>query len=68
MKITKVSPLTGKENTMDLNVTPEQLSAWRSGVLIQVAMPHLSDAEREFIKTGYTQSDWDTIFPQEEEE
>ncbi len=67
MRITKTSPLTGVVNTMDIDVTDEQLSAWRNGTLIQNAMPHLTPAEREFIMTGYTQADWDKLFPPEDE-
>lgn len=54
MKITKKSCITGKENTMDLDVTVEQIHLWQSGVLVQKAMPHLSMEEREFLITGMT--------------
>jgi len=66
LEITKRSPLTGEYNTMILDVTEEQIARWKSGTLIQDAMPHLNNEEREFLITGYTQSDWDTI-PDEEE-
>lgn len=66
MKITRRSPLTGKLNTMELNITQEQLDTWqRERPLIQVAFPNLTKAEREFLKTGYTQEDWDAIFGKE---
>ena len=67
MQITKVSPRTGQENTMDINVTEEQIAAWKAGGMIQSVMPKLTPDEREFLMTGYTQADWDAIFPAEEE-
>lgn len=60
MQITMESMLTGNTSTMDIDVTLEQLEAWHNGMLIQEAMPHLTTHEREFIKTGITQEEWDT--------
>ena len=62
MTITKTSPLTGNINTMDMDVSEEQLAAWQGGVLIQRAMPNLTPDEREFLMTGYTPEDWEAIF------
>lgn len=71
MLISRTSPLTGKVNTMDLNITPEQLERFNKRheqrVLAQDALPHLSPAEREFLMTGYTQEDWDKMFPPEDD-
>lgn len=67
MLITRKSILSGKERTLDLPVTEEQLSRWQSGELIQNAMPHLTAGEREFIKTGVTDEEWDTEFANLEE-
>jgi hypothetical protein len=66
MIITRKSPLTGEVNTMEIDVTEAQIQAWKDGTLIQVAMPHLSAVEREFIMTGYTDADWKAIFADEE--
>lgn len=71
MLVTKKSPMTGKDNTLDLDITPEQLAEIETrgrARLIQEIVPHLSDAEREFLLTGYTQEDWNAMFPPEEEE
>lgn len=68
MKITRVSSLTGKENSMDLPVTQDQIAAWIGGTPIQDAMPELTPSQREFLMTGYTQEDWDKMFPPDEEE
>ena len=66
MIIAKVSPLTGRLNTMDIDVSEAQLSAWQGGTLIQDAMPKLSAEERDFIISGSTQADWDNMFGEEE--
>ena len=62
MKITRKSPVTGKVNEMEIDVTEEQILAWKSGAMIQAVMPTLTDDEREFIMTGLTPEDWDMIF------
>ena len=61
MIITKISPLTGMLNTMDIDVTPLQIEQWERGMLIQEAMPLLTRDEREFIMTGLTSTDWENI-------
>ena len=61
MIITKTSPLTGMLNTMDIDVTPLQIEQWERGMLIQDAMPLLTNDEREFIMTGLTSSDWENM-------
>lgn len=68
MQIKRTSPLTGKENVMEIDVTEEQLAAWRGGELIQNAMPQLSADEREFILSGLMPADWDSLFGGEEED
>ena len=68
MQITRTSIFSGNTNTMELNVTQEQLTAWESGVNIQVAMPQLNADEREFIKTGVTPTEWNELFGEEEDE
>lgn len=70
MKITKISPLTGTPNTMDLDITEEQMREFESPNrrLIQDIFQKLNPSGREFIKTGYTQEDWDTLFPPEEQD
>ena len=59
MKILRKSIFTGIECVRDIDVTKEQLEAWRSGTLIQNAMPNLTADEREFIMTGATPDEWD---------
>ena len=47
---------------MDLNITPEQIEAWKSGILIQDAMPQLTASEREFLITGVIEKEFDELF------
>lgn len=68
MKITRLSPLTKISTTLDLDITPEQWKNFSLGAMIQDAFPNLTPSEREFILTGYTQEDWDKLFPKQEEE
>jgi hypothetical protein len=49
-----------------LDVTIEQLKAWRNGMLIQDAMPHLSPGDRELLISGICGSCFDELFPKEE--
>ena len=44
------SIITGVERSKDIDITFEQLDAWHEGQLIQDAMPHVSPADRDFIK------------------
>ena len=62
MKITKSSAISGETNTLDLDITVEQLKAWQSGTLIQEAMPNLSPDEREFLMTGITAKEWQDMW------
>jgi hypothetical protein len=62
MKITRTSRLTGKTSVMYLDITKEQLFSWVDGELIQDAMPQLSAEEREFLMTGITPAEWDSVF------
>ena len=62
MKFPRLSPISGKINVMDLDVTKDQFVAWEKGALIQDAFPNLTPDEREFIKTGVTRDEWDAMF------
>ena len=57
--ITKISQLTGKFNTMTLNITDAQLRAYQTGEgLIQDVFPQLNADEREFMLNGSTPDEW----------
>ena len=68
MQITRTSPMTGKVCTMDLPVTEEQLTAYHGGMLLHHAFPNLTAGQREFIKTGITDEEWESLFGGGEEE
>ncbi len=63
IKIERKSPKTGKINSMILDTTKELLNEYYAGSdrLVQDIFPNLNVDEREFIMTGYTVEDWDTI-------
>ena len=62
MKITRLSPVSGVRHTMDLDVTTKQIVSWEKGEMIQNVFPNLTPEEREFIKTGITTAEWDSMF------
>ena len=66
MNITKRSSLTGKENTLNIDVTPEQLARIENRMntteLIQNIVPNLSMSDREFLMTGITNEEWIRAF------
>jgi 7,8-dihydro-6-hydroxymethylpterin-pyrophosphokinase len=69
MYITRLSILSGNLNTMDIDITPEQLKSieeWNE--LIQNTVPHLSASEREFLMSGITDEEWDEEFSDEDED
>ena len=69
--ITRRSPFTGKVHQMEIPLTPKEYgkcaTLWQTGMLIQDAFPMLSADEREFIKTGITPQEWDSMFGDDEE-
>jgi len=68
--ITRISDATGRDNTMELPVTEDQLRNWlgtqdRPGQLIQVVMPHLSAEQREFLISGCNPEEWARLVGEE---
>jgi hypothetical protein len=54
--------ITGKAHTMDLPITEKQLEAYENGYgLIQDIFPDLTPDEREFIKSGITPDEFETL-------
>lgn len=68
MLIKRTSILTGVTRERDLPVTQEQINRWMAGEYIQNAMPHLSASDREFIKTGITDEEWNDGLGSDEDE
>ena len=64
----RTSMLSGKTRERTLTATATQWAMMDNGALIQHALPHLTDGEREFIMTGISDEEWDQAFPEDEED
>lgn len=66
MLITRISQISKTHNTMELDITYEQLDRVNnrhlSKELIQNIVPNLSKEEREFLITGITPKEWNELF------
>lgn len=66
MQVTRTSSLSGKQSTMELDVTQEQLDRFDNrrdnGEYVQTIFPHLTSEEREFIMTGISPTEWNKFF------
>ena len=66
MQITNISQLSGKEHTMELDITAEQLERFynrrETGEYVQTIFPNLDKGEREFLMTGITPTEWSEMF------
>lgn len=70
MLVTRRSPLSRRETTLDLDVSIDQMEEFQLSIrrrTIQDIFPNLTAEQREFILTGYTPEDWAKMFPPEEE-
>jgi len=66
MNITMTSIISGITRTKNIPVTKSQIYNWKiAGVLIQNAMPEISVNDREFIMTGITPEEWDSVCDEE---
>lgn len=63
MNITRTSAFTGITRTLDLPVTDQQLESYYGPrrLLIQDAFPNLTPDQREFIKLGVTEEEWNSV-------
>lgn len=64
MQVTKRSSISGKEHTLEIDITPEQWKRWKDGEMIQNVCPHLSASDREYLISGATKEEWDKFFGQ----
>lgn len=62
MLITRKSMLSGIERTRDIPATQEMFDRYNAGELLQNAFYGLSAGEREFIKTGISDEEWNELF------
>lgn len=66
MDIKRTSMLTDKVHTLSLPVTEQELHRYyEKGEKLQAVWPHLPAHQREFIKTGITNDEWNTYMPEE---
>lgn len=61
MEVTRMSIISGVVRTRDINITEEQLNRFQNGELIQRVAPHLSADDREFLISGISSDEWNTI-------
>ena len=63
MLITQNSKLTGKLNTMELDITYNKYTKYKLGKEnVQDVFPNLNTEEREFLISGITSQEWDSFF------
>jgi hypothetical protein len=62
MIVTRTSMISGITHHREIDVTQEQLDDWANGALIQDVMPHLDVDDCEFIMTGITPTEWESVF------
>lgn len=69
MAIVRRSPVTGKMNYRNIDISNEEYYNWEQGIAyLQDIAPHLSPEDREFIISGCTPEDFDFLCSEEEEE
>ena len=69
MLIKRKSVISGIVRTRDIPVNPDDMIAWETGTCnIQDVMPYLNDNDREFILSGITAEEWDSVFSEEIED
>jgi hypothetical protein len=67
MIVSRISDFTGERHEKDLPVTDAQLQLYAEGrVKLQDCFPNLTPADRDFIKFGCTEEEWNEIFGDEE--
>jgi hypothetical protein len=60
--------ITHREIEIQLEKFEKGMDAWNNGKLIQKAFPDLSASDREFIKSGITDEEWNEMFFEMEDE
>ena len=69
MKITIQSDISGKVNTLEIDITEDQLYKVKHrrelGLKIQDIVPDIPKDQREFLMTGITNEEWNEVFPKQ---
>ena len=69
MFVTKTSMITGRKSTLWVEgLTQDMLKSWEDGALIQEALSSIPQELLEFIMSGITPTEWNNVFPNEEED
>ena len=70
LEVTRKSILSGKTNTMSLDITQETLDNYEQvgGMLVQAIFPNLNKEEREFLISGITPDEWNNTFGDDEDD
>jgi len=64
MEIVRTSPFSGKTNAKKMMIDPADMNRFEARAdSIQNIFPYLSPGDREFIKTGITDEEWETMKP-----
>lgn len=63
LRVRRKSPFSGETRELDLPITSQQWDTYCRGAMVQEAFPHLNAAEREFIKTGISNEEWNAMLP-----
>ena len=53
-KLTRTSQYTGRRNTMDVNITKQELKSWQEGLGLVLLPSELTIEQAQFIMTGVT--------------
>jgi hypothetical protein len=62
MKITRRSPWSNKLNTIEVDITQDQLNELKSGKHIKEVAPDLHVSMQEFVANGFVPNDWLDMF------
>ena len=57
VEVSKMSPVSGKVNKMDLPITPEDYQTWLLGHLVERIKHKLTPEQLEFVTTGKVPED-----------
>jgi len=62
MVVTKTSDYSGETSTRELPISDDQILLYREGIKnISQVFPDLSASDREFIKSGMTDAEWEEM-------
>lgn len=66
LEVTIRSPASGNVHSKILPISPKQWNDWQQGEYIQNALGHLSAEDREWLMSGLTAEEFDTLYSDED--